>query len=76
MAEHVGESVVRLQPADGGHVSMRTQVMEVTGPLHSVPMICDNKHNMFFTEEFGVVVPADVFDEILKKVKHIATHPR
>ena len=29
-AEHVGEAPVRPQQADGGHVSMRTQVMGVT----------------------------------------------
>jgi hypothetical protein len=79
--EHFGEAAVRLQQADGGHVSMRTQVMGVTRPLHSVSMICDgdrakNKHNMLFTEDFGVVVPAGVFDEVLKRCKHIATYPR
>ena len=79
--EHFGEAAVRLQQADGGHVSMRTQVMGVTRPLHSVSMICDgdrakNKHNMLFTEGFGVVVPAGVFDEVLKRCKHIATYPR
>ena len=60
---------------------MKTQVMGVTRPLHSVSMICDgassgNKHNMLFTEDFGVVVPAGVFDEVLKRCKHIATYPR
>ena len=79
--EHFGEAAVRLQQADGGHVSMRTQVMGVTRPLHSVSMICDgdkakNKHNMLFTEDFGVVVPAGVFDEVLERCKHIATYPR
>ena len=44
-------------------------------------MICDgagseNKHNMLFTEDFGVVVPAGVFDEVLKTCKRIATYPR
>ena len=53
--EHFGEAAVRLQQADGGHVPMRTQVMGVTRPLHSVSMICDgegsgNKNNMLFTE--------------------------
>ena len=79
--EHFGEAAVRLQQADGGHVSMRTQVMGVTRPLHSVSMICDgagsgNKHNMLFTDDFGVVVPAGVFDVVLKRCKHIATYPR
>jgi len=79
--EHFGESAVRLEQPDGSHVSMRTQVMGVTRPLHSVSMICDgagsgNKHNMLFTAGFGVVVPAGVFDESLKTCKRIATYPR
>ena len=49
--------------------------------MHSVSMICDgagsgNKHNSLFTEDFGVVVPAGVFDEILETCKHIARYPR
>ena len=79
--DHFGEAAVRLEQPDGSHVSMNTQVMGVTRPLHSGSMICDgpgsgNKHNMLFTEDFGVVVPAGVFDEILKTCKRIATYPR
>ena len=79
--DHFGEAIVRLEQPDGSHVSMNTQVMGVTRPLHSVSMICDgagsgNKHNMLFTEKAGYVVPAGVFDEILKTCKHIATYPR
>ena len=62
---------------------LNTQLMGVTRSLHSVPMICDgagskgaNKYNMLFTEDFGVVVPAGVFDEVLKTCKKIAAYPR
>ena len=69
--DHFGEAAIRLEQADGSHVSMRTQVMGVTRPLHSVSMICDgsgspNKHNMLFTEKCGYVVPAGVFDEVIR----------
>ena len=39
-------------------------------------MNCGNTHNMFFTEEFGAVVPAGVAGEALKTCKHIAAYPR
>ena len=83
--DHFGEAAIRLEQADGSHVSMRTQVMGVTRPLHSVSMICDgsgspNKHNMLFTEKCGYVVPAGVFDEVMKAAaaagKIIAQYPR
>ena len=79
--DHFGEAAVRLEQSDGSHVLLDTQVMGVTRPLHSVSMICDgagsgNKHNMLFTEDFGVVVPAGIFDEVLKTCRKIATYPR
>jgi hypothetical protein len=83
--DHFGEAAIRLEQPNGSHVSMRTQVMGVTRPLHSVSMICDgsgspNKHNMLFTEKAGYVVPAGVFDEVMKAAaaagKIIAKYPR
>ena len=69
--DHFGEAAIRLEQPDGSHVSLRTQVVGVTRPLHSVSMICDgsgspNKHNMLFTETCGYIVPAGVFDEVMK----------
>ena len=34
------------------------------------------QHDVLFTNQLGVVVPAGVVDEILKRVKPIATYPR
>ncbi len=55
--------------------------MGVARPLHSAERVCDragsgNKHNMLFTDDFGVVVPTGVVDEIHKSCKHTATYPR
>ena len=83
--DHFGEAAIRLGQPNGSHVPMRTQVVGVTRPLHSVSMICDGsgspkKHNMLFTEKAGYVVPAGVFDEVMKAAaaagKIIAQYPR
>ena len=74
--KHYGSAKVRMRHANGQHTSNTFQVMNVIRPLHSVSTITDNDHDFLFTKKCGFVVPAGVFDEILKKVKHIAEYPR
>jgi len=74
--EHSGEAKMRLLQPNGGHVSMTSQVLAVTRALHSVSAICDKKQDMLFTHDMGYVVPKGVFDEVLKRCRHIAEYPR
>ena len=74
--EHFGEATMRLQQPGGGHVKLTSQVLGVSRALHSVSMICDKKQDMLFTQDMGYVVPKGVFDEVLKKCRHIAEYPR
>jgi hypothetical protein len=41
-----------------------------------VSAICDKKQDMLFTQDMGYVVPKGVFDEVLKRCRHIAEYPR
>jgi len=74
--KHFGEATMRLQQPGGGHVKLTSQVLGVSRALHSVSMICDKKQDMLFTQDMGYVVPKGVFDEVLKKCRHIAEYPR
>jgi len=63
-----------------GKVGCNWGVADVTRSLHAVSSITGPadkaQHDVLFTNQLGVVVPAGVVDEILKKVKPIATYPR
>ena len=74
--EHFGEAKMRLMQPNGNHVSVTSQVLGVTRALHSVSAICDKRQDMLFTQDMGYVVPKGVFDEVLKKCRHIAEYPR
>ena len=57
-------------------MKLTSQVLGVSRALHSVSMICDKKQDMLFTQDMGYVVPKGVFDEVLKRCRHIAEYPR
>jgi len=63
-----------------GKVGCNWGVADVTRSLHAVSSITGPvdkaQHDVLFTNQLGVVVPAGVVDEILKRVKPIATYPR
>ena len=54
--------------------------MEVTRPLHSISMVCDNNFDVVFTKTEGLVIPAGLLDEVLavvrKKAQVRATYKR
>ena len=78
--KHYGRAVVRMQQEDGQHISQEVQVMEVTRPLHSISMVCDNNFDVVFTKTEGLVIPAGLLDEVLavvrKKAQVRATYKR
>ena len=43
--------------------------MEVTRPLHSISMVCDNDFDVAFAKTEGLVIPAGLLDEVLAVVK-------
>ena len=63
-----------------GKVGCNWGVADVTRSLHAVSSITGPvdkpQHDVLFTNQLGVVVPAGVVDEILKRVEPIATYPR
>jgi hypothetical protein len=67
--KHYGRANVRMQQEDGKHISQEVQVMEVTRPLHSISMVCDNDFDAVFTKTEGLVIPAGLLDEVLAVVK-------
>ena len=54
---------------DGKHIAQEVQVMEVTRPLHSISMVCDNDFDVVFTKTEGLVIPAGLLDEVLALVR-------
>ena len=67
--KHYGRATVRMQQEDGQHISQEVQVMEVTRPLHSISMVCDNDFDVVFMKTEGLVIPAGLLDEVLAVVK-------
>jgi hypothetical protein len=69
-----------MQQEDGQHISQEVQVMEVTRPLHSIPMVCGNDFDVVFTKTEGLVIPARLLSEVLaivRQKKHVrATYKR
>jgi len=69
-----------MQQEDGDHISQEVHVMEVTRPLHSISMVCDNDFDVVFTKTEGLVIPAGLLNEVLaivRKKKQIkATYKR
>ena len=43
--------------------------MEVTRPLHSISMVCDNEFDVVFTKTEGLVIPAGLLDKALALVR-------
>jgi hypothetical protein len=78
--KHFGRATVRMQQEDGQHISQEVQVMEVTRPLHSISMVCDNDFDVVFTKTEGLVIPAGLLNEVLaivrKKKQVKATYKR
>ncbi len=58
-----------MQQEDGQHISQEVQVMEVTRPLHSISMVCDNDFDVVFTKTEGLVIPAGLLSEVLAIVR-------
>ena len=71
--KHWGRASVRMQQDDGKHIGQEVQVMEVTRPLHSISMVCDNEHDVVFTTTEGLVIPAGMLDAILAMVQKQGT---
>ena len=69
---HYGRATLRTQQEYGKHISQEVQVMEVTRPLHSIPMVCDKKLDVVFTKTEGLVIPAGLLDEVLALVRQKA----
>ena len=67
--KHYGRANVRMQQGNGNHISQEVQVMEVTRPLHSISMVCDNNFDVVFTKTEGLVIPAGLLDEVLAVVR-------
>ena len=58
-----------MQQEDGQHISQEVHVMEVTRPLHSISMVCDNDFDVVFTKTEGLVIPAGLLSEVLAIVR-------
>jgi hypothetical protein len=71
-----GTAQVELVQPNGKRMKSTTEVADVVRPLHSVGCITDNDHDMLFKKGCAYVVPEGVFDEVLKRVEHVATYPR
>ena len=68
--KNYGRATVQMQNVeDGKHIAQEVQVMEVTRPLHSVSMACDNDFDVVFTKAEGLVIPAGLLDEVLALVR-------
>ena len=52
--------------------------MEVTRPLHSISMVCDNNFDVVFTKTEALVIPAGMLDEVLAvaRQKTVAKYKR
>ena len=68
-SKHFGRATVRMEQEDGQHTSQEVQVMEVTRPLHSISMVCDNDFGVVFTKTEGLVIPAGLLNEVLAIVR-------
>ena len=71
-----GKARAKLRTKEGNIIGNVFQVADVCRPLHSVSRICDQGHEMLFTEEEGVVVPKGTFAALLATVKAVARYPR
>ena len=74
--DHWGSAKVRLQQANGNHITNTFQVMDVCRPFHSVSMIADQGYDTVFSKSGAVVIPAGLLDDLLATVKHVATYQR
>ena len=76
MINNYGKAHVSLVQGDGKEISNIFHVADVCRPLHSVSTICDNGHEMLFTNGVGVVVPAGALSQFLGQVRQVAKYPR
>ena len=74
--KNYGKARVALVQDDGKEISNVFHVADVCRPLHSVSTICDNGHEMLFTNGVGVVVPAGALSQFLGQVRQVAKYPR
>ena len=63
---------------EGSVISSTFQVADVCRPLHSVSKICDQGHEMLYTSDEALVLPAGVLSKLLAtlNVKPVARHVR
>ena len=76
--KHYGRATVRMQQGGGEHIAQEVQVVEVTRPLHSIPMVCDNEFDVVFTKTEGLVIPSGLLSGVLAMVRRkvVATYQR
>ena len=71
-----GKARVKLRTKEGEVINNVFQVADVCRPLHSVSRICDQGHEMLFTETEGIVVPKGTFAHLMANVAIVARYPR
>ncbi len=76
--KNYGKAHVNLVQEDGSVLSNNFQITDVSRPLHSTGMICDEKHEVLFTATEATVVPEGTLSILLAqmKIKPVARYPR
>jgi hypothetical protein len=71
-----GKVDVKLIQEDGSEANSTFNVADVTRPLHSTGMACDENKEVLYTKTEAVVVPGGALSRFLGAIKRIATYKR
>ena len=78
-----GLATIDMIQNNGGVVGMTTHVADVTRPFHPTGNICDSVskrcpdgHEVLYTKDKAIVLPAGALSPYLSKTRHIATYTR